>query len=110
MKFAVFCPAVLFALSAIIDSQPLVQAVKIDSKDNNAMLQDSDVTMPSAADMLSLAQWGAASPFDDLTEGDQEHQFYLGQLSSDYTQDFDMDMDHLEFAQAKVDAEKVTQV
>lgn len=60
--------------------------------------------MPSAADVLSLAQWGAASPMGlDLTEGDdQMHQFNLGQFSSD-TQDMDFDTTE-QLAQAKVGA------
>ena len=64
------------------------------------------ITVPSTdADVLSLAQWGAASPLglNDLTEDDKEHQFYLGQLSSDtYNSELDFDMDHLELAQAEV--------
>ena len=70
MKFSVFCPAMLFAVSALLDSQILVQAVKIAS----TVSKDSNVAMPSAAnDVLSLAQWDSASPMgpNDLTVGEQ---------------------------------------
>ena len=78
MKFAVFCPVVLLAVIAMLDSQLLVKAVKIASEDHS-LLQDS------ADDVLSLAQWGGVSPMgpNDLTVGEQGDRFYLGQLSSD---------------------------
>ena len=45
----------------------------------------------------------------DLTGDEQEHQIYMGQLSSDTQDYFDQDIDHLELAQAKVGAEKLSQ-
>ena len=105
MKFAVFFPAVLFAVSALLNSQLGVQAVPIASTINKVPLLD-------AADVPNLAQSGSASPVGlGLTTVDEkEDRFNLGQLYSDFQDD--MHMDHLEavdqFAQANVGAQKGT--
>ena len=82
MKFAVFYPAALFAVSAmLVVSQLGVQAVPIAST-----VTVSKESMPDAADVSNLAQWGVASAAvgPDL----KEDQFNLGQLHSDVrTQD-----------------------
>ena len=44
MKFAVFCPAVLFVVSTLLDSKLLVQAVPIGS----TVSKDSDVQLSLA--------------------------------------------------------------
>ena len=41
MKFAVFCPVVLLAVIAMLDSQLLVQAVKIATTEDHSLLQDT---------------------------------------------------------------------
>ena len=104
MKFAVFFPAVLFAVSALLNSQLGVQAVPIASTVNKDSLLD-------AADVPNLAQSGFASPVGlGLTTADEkEDRFNLGQLYSDLQDD--VHVDNLEavdqFAQANVGAQKM---
>ena len=87
MKFAVFCPAVLFVVCALFNSQTCVKAVPIANiVSSDSKLDDSDV--------LGLAQWNV-SPID-LTAGELEDQYDLGQLYSAGIQDDVLDMDHSE--------------
>ena len=71
MKFAVFCPIVVFTVLAILDTK-FVEAVPI-----ARTLADTDVAIVDYADPLSLAQSDVIIPEDGL-----EKQLYLGQLSA----------------------------
>ena len=85
MKFTVFCSAVLFAMSTMLDSSQLgVKAVPIATNTFS-----SDKTMIDDSDAVGLAQWGISSTMGpiDLTAGEHEDQLYMGQLYSDSTQD-----------------------
>ena len=103
MKFAVFFPAVMLAVSALLNSHLGVQAVRIVSTGNKDSLLD-------AADVPNLAQSVFASPVGlGLTTADEkEDRFNLGQLYSDLQDD--VHVDHHEavdqFAQASVGAQK----
>ena len=86
MKFTVFCSAVLFAMSTMLDSSQLgVKAVPIAtntfSSDKTTIIDDSDA--------VGLSQWGVSPTMGpiDLTAGEQDDQLYMGQLYSDSTQD-----------------------
>ena len=91
MKFAVFCPAVLFVVCALFNSQTCVKAVPI------ANIVSSDSKLDDNSDVLGLAQWNV-SPID-LSAGEQKDQFDLGQLYSAGIQDDDIFVDHSDFAQ-----------
>ena len=89
MKFTVFCPAVLFTLCTMLDSQIVgVQAVPIartTSSDSSYTLDDSDE--------LDLAQWDVAPPMGAIGLSADGEQFYLGQIDSDAQDNLNLDMD-----------------